>query len=385
MARPRVFVSSTCFDLGVIRSELRPFISSMGYEPIMSDYSDILYDPRSHTHDSCIKEVPSCDVLILILGQRFGGTATESALESFDFEALMTASGKTAILEDKDKLSITQLEVLKAVENSIPIYAYVDEKVYHDHLVYEKNKHDEEIIARINFPSIQKRETARYIFEFINFLSHRVQNNSIIPYGRLEDIKSNLVSQWSQLFQRLLSENRGRTIEAKRYRDFSERIDDLKAVVLATISGPNMREIAKGAVQFRHLVTFVSCLKFVDHRSILLSEYSWDELLAAARIVEVRVEGTEGRTFQRNTAYLVLDDNTFYRSQITVKYIESIESDWQLFLRQTVETRTAITDALLGDSEDGRRPPIMYFDEDINEFLERRKESGGLGVAINFD
>lgn len=385
MARPRVFVSSTCFDLGVIRSELRPFISSMGYEPIMSDYSDILYDPRSHTHDSCIKEVPSCDVLILILGQRFGGTATESALEGFDFEALTKASGKPSILEDKEKLSITQLEVLKAVENSIPIYAYVDEKVYHDHLVYEKNKHDEEIIARINFPSIQKRETARYIFEFINFLSHRVQNNSIIPYSRLEDIKSNLVSQWSQLFQRLLSENRVRTIEAKRYRDFSERIDDLKAVVLATISGPNMREIAKGAVQFRHLVTFVSCLKFVDHRSLLLSEYSWEDLLAEARIVEVRVEEVEGRTFQRNTAYLVLDNNTFYRSQITVKYIENIKSDWQLFLRQSVDTRTAITDALLGDSEDGRRPPIMYFDENIDEFLDRRKESSGLGVAINFD
>lgn len=385
MARPRVFVSSTCFDLGVIRSELRPFISSMGYEPIMSDYSDILYDPRSHTHDSCIKEVPSCDVLILILGQRFGGTATESALEGFDFEALTKASGKPSILEDKEKLSITQLEVLKAVENSIPIYAYVDEKVYHDHLVYEKNKHDEEIIARINFPSIQKRETARYIFEFINFLSHRVQNNSIIPYSRLEDIKSNLVSQWSQLFQRLLSENRVRTIEAKRYRDFSERIDDLKAVVLATISGPNMREIAKGAVQFRHLVTFVSCLKFVDHRSLLLSEYNWDDLLAEARIVEVRVEEVEGRTFQRNTAYLVLDNNTFYRSQITVKYIESIKSDWQLFLRQSVDTRTAITDALLGDSEDGRRPPIMYFDENIDEFLDRRKESSSLGVTINFD
>ncbi|MGP5283451.1 hypothetical protein ACTXNJ_19960, partial [Pseudomonas helleri] len=339
----------------------------------------------SHTHDSCIKEVPSCDVLILILGQRFGGTATESALEGFDFEALTKASGKPSILEDKDKLSITQLEVLKAVENSIPIYAYVDEKVYHDHLVYEKNKHDEEIIARINFPSIQKRETARYIFEFINFLSHRVQNNSIIPYGRLEDIKSNLISQWSQLFQRLLSENRVRTIEAKRYRDFSERIDDLKAVVLATISGPNMREIAKGAVQFRHLVTFVSCLKFVDHRSLLLSEHSWDDLLAEARIVEVRVEEIEGRTFQRNTAYLVLDDNTFYRSQITVRYIENIKSDWQLFLRQSVDTRTAITDALLGDSEDGRRPPIMYFNENIDVFLDRRKESSSLGVAINFD
>lgn len=384
MARPRVFVSSTCFDLGVIRSELRPFISGMGYEPIMSDYSDILYDPRSHTHDSCIKEVPSCDVLILILGQRFGGTATESALESFDFEALTKASARPSILEDTDKLSITQLEVLKAVENSIPIYAYVDEKVYHDHLVYEKNKHDVDVISRINFPSIQKRETARYIFEFINFLSHRVQNNSIIPYGRLEDIKSNLVSQWSQLFQRLLSENRVRTIEAKRYRDFSERIDDLKAVVLATIAGPNMREIAKGAVQFRHLISFISCFKFVDHRSLLLSDYSWSELLLQTKVVEVRVVGGEGRGFQRNTAYLVLEDNTFYRCQFNARYIEAIETDWQLFLRQSLETRTAISDALLGDSEEERRPPMIYIDEDIEGFLERLSVTSNAGGLASF-
>lgn len=384
MARPRVFVSSTCFDLGVIRSELRPFIFNMGYEPIMSDYSDILYDPRSHTHDSCIKEVPSCDVLILILGQRFGGTATKSALEDFDFEALSNASDKACILEDTDKLSITQLEVLKAVEHSIPIYAYVDEKVYHDHLVYEKNKHDKEIITRITFPSIQKPETARYIFEFINFLSHRVQNNSIIPYGRLEDIKSNLVSQWSQLFQRLLSENRVRTIEAKRYRDFSERIDDLKAVVLATISGPTMREIAKGAVQFRHLVTFVSCLKFVDHKGLLISNCTWEELLLTARIVDVRVEDIEGRNFQRSNSYLVLDDHTFYRTHINFKYIENIRSDWQLFVRQSIETRTAIADALLGDSEELRRPPIVYIEENIDEYLDARKTSDNHGVLRSF-
>ena len=35
MADLRVFVSSTCYDLSLLRSQLRHFIKNMGYEPIM--------------------------------------------------------------------------------------------------------------------------------------------------------------------------------------------------------------------------------------------------------------------------------------------------------------------------------------------------------------
>ena len=64
MAELRVFVSSTCYDLSLLRSQLRTFIKNMGYEPIMSDYEDVLYDPRIHTHKSCVDEVKNCDILI---------------------------------------------------------------------------------------------------------------------------------------------------------------------------------------------------------------------------------------------------------------------------------------------------------------------------------
>lgn len=63
MAGLRVFVSSTCYDLSVIRSQLRIFIQDLGHEPSMSDYSDLLYYPRIHTHTSCVDEVASADVV----------------------------------------------------------------------------------------------------------------------------------------------------------------------------------------------------------------------------------------------------------------------------------------------------------------------------------
>ena len=206
MARLRVFVSSTCYDLDVLRSELRPFIAGMGYEPVMSDYSDVLYDPRSHTHDSCLKEVPGCDMVILIIGSRFGGLAVPGAFAQLDFAALEKLSTRPGLLETRECLSITQLEVLKAVEQSIPVYAFIDDKVMHDHHVYERNKDKADIIDQIEFPSIQKRETAKYIFEFINFLTHRVTNNSITSFTRLEEIRLHLLGKWSQLLQRLLTQ-----------------------------------------------------------------------------------------------------------------------------------------------------------------------------------
>jgi len=248
MAKLRVFVSSTCYDLSVLRSELRPFISNMGYEPIMSDYSDILYDPRTHTHDSCLNEVPNADLIVLIIGSRFGGVAVPSALEGIDFEALRKLSTKTAILENKTTFSITQLEIFKAIEHGIPIYVFVEEQVLHDHLVYEKNKDKKDVVEKIDFPSIQKKESAKYIFEFINFLSHRVTNNSITSFSRLDDIRAHLTGQWSQLFQRLILEGRTRTHEERRFRDFAEQMEDLKAVILASVATPNLREIAKGAI-----------------------------------------------------------------------------------------------------------------------------------------
>jgi Domain of unknown function (DUF4062) len=370
MARLRVFISSTCYDLDIIRGELRPFISSMGFEPVMSDYSDVLYDPRSHTHDSCIKELPGCDIVVLIIGSRFGGTAVPSALQLLDLEAIGQLSTTPATLENTEKFSITQLEVLKAVEASIPVYAFVDERVLHDHLVYEKNKDNKDVIDKLVFPSIQKKETAKYIFEFINFLSHRITNNSVLSFGRLEDIRSQLASQWSQLFQRLLIESRTQTQEARRYRDFSERIDDLKAVVLASLATPGLRDTAKGAVQFRHLIGFISSFVRSNTRDVLLSSATWDELLLEAGIVEVSLfEDTRSDRLMRPEVFLIRGDRTFYRFRLSPRAFEDFTNEWQAFQRVDHNVREAIIDAILEEREWRPFAPIRYYKEKIDEYL----------------
>jgi len=41
MAKPRVFISSTCHGLNDIRDNLEKFIDSMGYEPVRSDKGNV--------------------------------------------------------------------------------------------------------------------------------------------------------------------------------------------------------------------------------------------------------------------------------------------------------------------------------------------------------
>ena len=74
MAKPRVFISSTCYDLKEIRSQIREFIFDYGYEPILSEFGDIFFDYGEHPQDSCFKEIEKCQMFVLIIGNSFGST-----------------------------------------------------------------------------------------------------------------------------------------------------------------------------------------------------------------------------------------------------------------------------------------------------------------------
>jgi len=57
MARPRIFISSTFYDLKQIRAELDMFIESLGYEPIRNEEGDIPYGKDEALEEYCYKEI----------------------------------------------------------------------------------------------------------------------------------------------------------------------------------------------------------------------------------------------------------------------------------------------------------------------------------------
>lgn len=213
MSSLKVFVSSTCYDLEEVRAQLRGFIESLGHEPVMSEYNDVLYDPRLHTHTSCVNAVTNADLLVLIIGGRFGGQAVPASLSAVDSDALeKLIRGFDSIV--KDRFSITQLEVIKAMQLDIPIYTFISNPVWHDHAVYEKNKNNKTIIDDLQYPSITKSGTASYIFEFVNLIRRRDRGNSLSFFETGQDITNTLRRQWSAFFQTLLAEQGAKGLTA---------------------------------------------------------------------------------------------------------------------------------------------------------------------------
>lgn len=72
MAKPRVFISSTFYDLKQIRSDIDSFIQNLGYESIRNEEGNIPYGKDKSLEDYCYKEIKSVDILISIIGGRYG-------------------------------------------------------------------------------------------------------------------------------------------------------------------------------------------------------------------------------------------------------------------------------------------------------------------------
>jgi len=185
MAFPRVFVSSTCYDLYEIRESLFSFITSYSYEPVLSERGDIFYHPDLHTHESCLHEIESCQLFILIIGGRFGGHYAADP-----------------------KKSIVNAEYQAAKQCGTPVFCFVKREVLEDHRLYEKNKGNTAIINKIKFPSIEKQSYSSHIFEFINEVRNSPVNNGVFSFEFGKDIEEILSKQWAGMMLDFLLKRR---------------------------------------------------------------------------------------------------------------------------------------------------------------------------------
>ena len=176
MATPKVFVSSTCFDLSEIREQLKKFIESFGFDAILSDHGDVFYNPELHTHEACLHEVSNCQMFILIIGGRYGGRT----------------------IADKEK-SITNAEFDAAIESNIPTFTYIKKDVLSDHHLYGVNKNSD-FATKIKYPSITKKDDAICIFNFIDSVRRREINNGFEGFDKFSDIETHLRKQWAGMF-----------------------------------------------------------------------------------------------------------------------------------------------------------------------------------------
>lgn len=73
LSKPRVFISSTIRDLADLRSALRHWLESAGYDVQLSEYTDFDRSPDDDTFESCFANVAKSDYYILLVGSARGG------------------------------------------------------------------------------------------------------------------------------------------------------------------------------------------------------------------------------------------------------------------------------------------------------------------------
>lgn len=168
--RPRVFISSTFYDLKQVRAQLREIVESLGFEALLSEFPSFPVDPDLQTVEACRKVVADhADLFVLVVGARYGS---------------IVPGGK----------SVTNLEYLEARAKGIPIYVFVDKSILAILPVWKKNR-DGDYAHVVDTPKL---------FDFVESL-YATGETWVYPFETVADIKAVLMVQWPRLVHESLA------------------------------------------------------------------------------------------------------------------------------------------------------------------------------------
>lgn len=414
MSGLKIFVSSTCYDLFEERAQVRNLLLNLGHDPILSDHNDVHYDHHEHTHVSCIRQVSNADMVILLVGNRYGGVAIDDALKEINLDIIQDKLNskieiKKLIEEMKERtqksikahesdnnlkkirygFSITHFEILRAIQEDIPIYAFVKDKVWNFNELYTYNK---DKIEDLVIPSIDKNHS-KYLFEFIEILKNRKYGNSIQSYSNYLDIEQALKKQLAEKLKTLMDERKNLRKETEAQQAYisqlTDRFDDLKEAILSVLPKGNEREVAKGVIKYRRLIATLSFMMKkteIDTINIInnltTNILNFDEFLNKIINIKHTVNTDINEDFKevmntlfksrisihRNNAKTLLIGEEFFFVIENTRLIDQLKADWQDFILTNNVVRRTIVEALNEDGITEVMSFIRYIDEDINLF-----------------
>lgn len=204
MAKPRVFVSSTYYDLKHVRASVEVFVESLGFEPILAEYGSIAFDPSQPLDESCYREAQSSDIFVLIIGGRYG--------------SIVTSQIAAAKQREEELESITRKEFSRAHDADIPVFVLIEQGVHSEYQTYLRNK-ENDAIKYAHVDSVR-------IFKFIEFVYSKQRNNPVHSFEKGLDIEVWLREQWAGIFQELLRQRK----DNGKFSDLASQIRQLEAV-----------------------------------------------------------------------------------------------------------------------------------------------------------
>lgn len=230
MPAPRIFISSTCYDLQEIRGNLRNYVEDFGYEPIMSDFGDIFYNFEKHVQDACIEEIKNADMYILIIGDYYGSTYHRDKNTKEVPSSVTLKEFKNAVSLDIPKM----IFINKFVEYDYRNYRrYLEEKLKElfskegsEKLDTEQEiKKTKELVDQVYpFP----KKSYKYVFHFLDNIDELQKGNGYHLFETSQEIKFRLKKQWAGfLYESLKSrkDHTGKIIEG--YSKLNEKVDKI--------------------------------------------------------------------------------------------------------------------------------------------------------------
>ena len=311
MARPRIFISSTFYDLRQIRLDLDKFIEGMGYEPVRNEEGDIPYGKDNELQDYCYKEISNIDIFVSIIGGRYG---SESNSKNY---------------------SITQKELKTALQEGKQVFIFIQKDVASEFQTYKENKD----VKGIRFHYVDDSR----IYPFIEEIYTIPRNNNIKEFETADDIISYLRDQWAGLFKSFI-DSQLRNKEALILRDIEGTAKTLKNLVdyLQSIN-QDKEDTINVILKTNHpLVMRLKTLLSIPYNFYIEGTEDLSSLLYARRYR--RVEGTftweQSDKTERKT--LIISDNLFDKEGQLRRMKSSEWSDD--YCRLEVSTASSISD-----------------------------------------
>jgi Domain of unknown function (DUF4062) len=313
MAKPKIFISSTFYDLRQVRSDLDTFIDNLGYEPIRNEEGDIAYGKEDALEEYCYKEIKAVDILVSIIGGRFGSESK------------------------RNSSSISQIELKTAFKENKQVYIFIEKNVLSEYETYLINKEN----TTMKYRYVDDTR----IYQFIEEVKNLNANNNIIKgFESASDISKYLKEQFAGLFQRFLEEQT-RIKEISLIRNLEKTAQTLNKLVnfLSDDNKGKAGEINK-ILMINHPLTEILSIKLdIPYNFYIEGYYDMKSLLDARGFKELEAEFLKADDFisewvkkANGKEYILKISDKIFDEDKKLKFIK--KSDWNDDFVQLKET-----------------------------------------------
>ncbi|MEC1178444.1 DUF4062 domain-containing protein [Metasolibacillus meyeri] len=285
MAKPKIFISSTFYDLKHVREDISHFVKEQGYDPILFEKGEIPYGRNERPEEYCYVEINNSDILVSIIGGRYGTDSSDIGY------------------------SITQKELKSALEQNKQVYIFIEKNVLAEYETYKINKDVEGIQFR--------HADDRKVYEFLDEIYQLPRNNPIFGFESSQEIIKFLRDQWAGLFQRLLK-NEEDTSQIEIIKSLKGTVSTLKDMInIITEKSENQGAAFNEIILFNHpLFARIKEVLNINYRVSFL-DYTEMEQLFLARQFKLSVNQDPFAEFANE--YYVFFNNLNKSNDIYIK------------------------------------------------------------------